>query len=58
MFESPCINVAGTMALHLHKLEVLNMIYCHVVSSEEVLGFLFELSQTGFNWRLQKRPAG
>lgn len=30
---------AGTMALHLHELEVLNMIYCHVASSEEVLGF-------------------
>ena len=30
---------AGTMALHLHELEVLNMIYCHVASSEEVSGF-------------------
>ena len=30
---------AGTMALHLHELEVLNMIYCHVASLEEVLSF-------------------
>ncbi|MCY4038481.1 MAG: cysteine hydrolase [Hyphomicrobiales bacterium] len=30
---------AGTMELHLHELEVLNMIYCHVASSEEVSGF-------------------
>ena len=30
---------AGTMELHLHELEVLNMIYCHVASLEEVSGF-------------------
>lgn len=31
---------AGTDELHHRELEILNMIYCHVVSSEEVLGFL------------------
>ena len=30
---------AGTMQLHRHELAVLNMIYCHVASLEEVLGF-------------------
>ena len=30
---------AGTMELHNHELKVLNMIYCHVASLEEVLGF-------------------
>ncbi|MBK1635402.1 cysteine hydrolase family protein [Rhodovulum adriaticum] len=31
---------AATDALHRHELEVINMIYCHVVSSEEVKGFV------------------
>ena len=31
---------AGTQALHHHELEVLNMIYCHVMSCEELLGYL------------------
>jgi len=31
---------AATEALHRHELEVINMIYCHVVSSAEVMGFL------------------
>lgn len=30
---------AATDALHRHELEVINMIYCHVVSSTEVQGF-------------------
>ncbi|MEM8570735.1 MAG: isochorismatase family cysteine hydrolase [Pseudomonadota bacterium] len=30
---------AATQDLHLHELEVINMIYCHVVSLEEVLSF-------------------
>lgn len=30
---------AATDALHRHELEVINMIYCHVVSLEEVTGF-------------------
>ncbi|MEM7226121.1 MAG: isochorismatase family cysteine hydrolase [Pseudomonadota bacterium] len=30
---------AATMELHNHELEIINMIYCHVVSSEEALGF-------------------
>jgi len=31
---------AGTMELHRHELEVINMIYCHVLSSREVAGYL------------------
>lgn len=31
---------AGTLDLHRHELEVINMIYCHVLSSREVAGFL------------------
>ncbi|WP_119300669.1 cysteine hydrolase family protein [Dongia deserti] len=30
---------AATDALHRHELEVINMIYCHVVQLDEVLGF-------------------
>ena len=30
---------AATETLHQHELEIINMIYCHVVSSEELLGF-------------------
>ena len=30
---------AATEALHRHELEIINMIYCHVVSSEELLSF-------------------
>jgi biuret amidohydrolase len=33
---------AATMELHRHELEVINMIYCHVVQLEEVLQFLPE----------------
>lgn len=28
---------AGTEALHLHELEIINMIYCHVVNSDELV---------------------
>ena len=31
---------AGTMELHNRELEIINMIYCHVVSLRETLGFL------------------
>ena len=31
---------AATMELHTHELEVINMIYCHVVALEEVLSFI------------------
>jgi nicotinamidase-related amidase len=31
---------AATMELHLGELEIINMIYCHVVQLEDVLGFL------------------
>ncbi len=31
---------AATMQLHTHELEVINMIYCHVVALEEVLSFI------------------
>lgn len=30
---------AATNDLHRHELEIINMIYCHVVSSEELIGF-------------------
>ena len=30
---------AATMELHLHELEIINMIYCHVVQLDEVLSF-------------------
>ena len=31
---------ASTMALHNHELEVINMIYCHVVQSEDIAEFV------------------
>ncbi len=31
---------AATMELHHHELEIINMIYCHVASLEETLGFM------------------
>jgi nicotinamidase-related amidase len=31
---------AATDALHRHELEVINMIYCHVVTADDVLAFL------------------
>ena len=31
---------ASTMVLHNHELEVINMIYCHVVQSEDIAGFV------------------
>lgn len=31
---------AGTEALHRHELETINMIYCHVVSSDELRSFV------------------
>ena len=31
---------AGTDALHAHELEIINMIYCHVMSSEELIGLM------------------
>ena len=30
---------AATMELHRHELEIINMIYCHVVRLDEVIGF-------------------
>jgi hypothetical protein len=30
---------AATMDLHAKELEIINMIYCHVASLEEVVGF-------------------
>ena len=30
---------AATMDLHRHELEVINMIYCHVATLDEVVGF-------------------
>lgn len=31
---------AATMELHRHELEIINMIYCHVVQLDDVIGFL------------------
>ncbi|MBL4769053.1 MAG: cysteine hydrolase [Rhodobacteraceae bacterium] len=31
---------AATETLHRHELEIINMIYCHVVASEDIKGFL------------------
>ena len=36
--EDAC--AAGSQALHEHELEIINLIYCHVMSSEELLGYL------------------
>ena len=36
--EDAC--AAGSDALHRHELEIINMIYCHVMSSEELLAYL------------------
>jgi nicotinamidase-related amidase len=36
--EDAC--AAGSDALHRHELEIINMIYCHVMSGEELLGYL------------------
>jgi len=38
LVEDAC--AAGTEELHRHELEVLNMIYCHVVSSRELADLL------------------
>jgi len=38
VIEDGC--AAGTDALHRNELEVINMIYCHVMSSEELFGYL------------------
>ncbi len=35
--EDAC--AAATDALHQHELEIINMIYCHVVSTDELYGF-------------------
>ena len=36
--EDAC--AAGTDALHRQELEIINMIYCHVMSGEELLAYL------------------
>jgi nicotinamidase-related amidase len=38
VIEDGC--AAGTDALHQHELEAINMIYCHVMSSSELLAYL------------------
>jgi nicotinamidase-related amidase len=38
LIEDGC--AAGTDALHRNELEIMNMIYCHVMSSEELFGYL------------------
>jgi biuret amidohydrolase len=38
LIEDGC--AAGTDALHCSELEIMNMIYCHVMSSEELFGYL------------------
>ncbi|MBM3521692.1 MAG: cysteine hydrolase [Alphaproteobacteria bacterium] len=34
---------AATMELHRHELEIINMIYCHVVTLDEAIGFFHPL---------------
>jgi nicotinamidase-related amidase len=36
--ENAC--AAGSDELHRHELEAINMIYCHVMSGDELLGYL------------------
>jgi nicotinamidase-related amidase len=36
--EDAC--AAGSDALHRHELEIINMIYCHVMSGDDLLGYL------------------
>ena len=36
---------AATMDLHQHELEIINMIYCHVVQLEDIDGFMTESEQ-------------
>ena len=36
--EDAC--AAGSETLHRRELEIINMIYCHVMSCEELLGYL------------------
>jgi nicotinamidase-related amidase len=38
LIEDGC--AAGTDALHRNELEIMNLIYCHVMSSEELFGYL------------------
>jgi biuret amidohydrolase len=38
VIEDAC--AAGTEALHRQELEIINMIYCHVMSCDELLGYL------------------
>jgi biuret amidohydrolase len=38
VLEDAC--AAGSNALHRQELEIINMIYCHVMSSEELVGYL------------------
>ena len=38
---------AATMELHRHELEVINMIYCHVVRLDELVGFFGAGGETG-----------
>jgi nicotinamidase-related amidase len=43
--ENAC--AAATDALHDHELEIINMIYCHVMSVSELLGYLPSATATG-----------
>jgi nicotinamidase-related amidase len=36
--EDAC--AAGSDELHRHELEIINRIYCHVMSGDELLGYL------------------
>jgi biuret amidohydrolase len=38
VIEDGC--AAGSNSLHRHELEIIDMIYCHVMSSDELLGYL------------------
>jgi biuret amidohydrolase len=38
LVEDAC--AAGSDALHCHELEIINMINCHVMSGDDLLGYL------------------
>ena len=40
LIAGAALAVLGTDELHRHELEIINMIYCHVMSSEELLALL------------------
>ena len=46
---------AATLELHHHELEIISMIYCHVVQSDEALGFFTSRSAAAASPRSRPR---